>query len=214
MTLRRGKLDPVAEPEITNIRSIARADLSHLQARRPVKTLAAIRDTHHRVARAIAAGLPLTEVALATGYSLSRVNTLRADPAFTDLVAHYRGLVTAEYLRSVDNYMEIATANMLKAETMISDKIDAAIEADEPLPMRDLIALTSDRADRFGYGKTQRNINLNVDFAAQLESARKRSSRARTIEVAPSVPQSAPGVHLKAPSSQLVPQGLPSFRRL
>ncbi len=217
MTLRRGKMDPAQTPEVTNVRPLARADLSALLERRPVKTLATIRDTHHRVARAVAAGLPTREVAEATGYSVSRVTMLKADPAFIDLVAHYRGLVTAEYIRSVDNYMEVATGNMLKAEVMLADRIDQAIEDNEPLPVSALIAITSDRADRFGYGKTQRNINLNVDFAAQLEAARKRSGRGqqpapRTIEGSP-IPQSGPRDHTVSPSA-LAPLGPPSFRRM
>jgi hypothetical protein len=199
---------------ITDIRPIARADLSHLLERRPVKTLVTIRDTHHRVARAVAAGLTNAEVALATGYSLGRITTLKADPAFQQLIADYRGLVTAEYVRSVDNFMEIATANMLKAEVMISDKIDAAIEADEPLPMRDLIAITSDRADRFGYGKTQRNVNINVDFAAQLEAARKRSSGARLPRVIEGSPLPQSGLKDNRSPPALAPSGPPNFRRI
>jgi len=97
---------------------------------------------------------------------------------------------------------------------MISDKIDAAIEADEPLPMRDLIAITSDRADRFGYGKTQRNINLNVDFAAQLEAARKRSSGARPPRVIEGSPIPQSGLKENRYPPALAPSGPPNFRRI
>lgn len=178
MPLQRGHL-LTAQPEISNLRSLARADLSVLLEKRPQKNLQSIRDTHHRVARAVAAGLPNHEVAQACGYSQNRIAMLKKDPAFQELVAHYRAIVTAEFVRSVDNYMEVATANMLKAEVMISDKIDEALEKNETLPMRDLIAIAGDRADRFGYGKTRANINVNMDFAAQLEAARRRSAQAK-----------------------------------
>jgi hypothetical protein len=208
VALQRGHLLP-AVPEISNLRSLARADLSALLEKRPQKTLASLRDTHHRVARAVAAGLPNVEVAQACGYSINRIAMLKKDPAFQDLVAHYRALVTAEFIRSVDNYMEVATANMLKAEVMISDKIDEALEKNETLPMRDLIAIAGDRADRFGYGKTRQQLNVNVDFAAQLEAARRRSAQAKTV-APPLAPRPAPATS-EPPALSLGPT---SFRRL
>jgi hypothetical protein len=136
-----------------------------------------------------------------------------------ELVAHYRGLVTAEYIRSIDSFMEVATSNMLKAATLVSDRLDAAMEdGAEALPLTQLMAISDSGADRFGYGKMQKNLNVNVDFAAQLEAARKRSAGARDITPSPtlapsigtSVPQSVPE-HAPLPSSAQAPS---RFRRL
>lgn len=185
MVLQRGHPVP-AKVSVEGIRSLARSDLSLLLQKRPKTELKTLRDTHHRVARAVAAGLPTTEVAAICGMSLNRVSALKSDPSFAELVAHYRGAVTAEYLRSMDGYMEIATANMLKAEVLLGERLDEAQEdGGKPLPVRDLIAISRDAADRFGYGKTQKNLNVNVDFAKQLEDARRRSARpvdTRTVE--------------------------------
>ena len=171
--------------ELGPIRELAREDLSLLNETRPVVQLQALRDNHHRIARALAAGLDNQEVARLCGMSLNRISILKQDPAFKDLVAHYRGLVTAEFVRSVDTYLEMATGNMLKAEAMLSDKLDAAADNNEFLPTRDLISISRDAADRFGYGKRQMNLNVNVDFAAQLEAARNRSYAARSPPLAP-----------------------------
>lgn len=197
MGLRHGNLVPGPEPEVTGIRSLARADLSLLLEKRPQKTLQSLSDGHHAVARAVAAGLPNVEIARLTGRNASRISLLKSDPAFQELVAHYRGIVTAEFVRSIDHYMEVATSNMLRAENMIADKLDRFEAEGELPPMRDLIAVSRDAADRFGYGKMQKNLNVNVDFAAQLEAARKRSSRAREVG---STAQSAPVID-HAPAS-------------
>lgn len=178
MGLQRGHI-VAQQPEVSGIRSLARQDLSLLLEKRPDKPLQSLRDTHHRIARAVAAGLPNDEVAQSCGISYNRVSMLKKDPAFQELVAHYRAIVTVEYVRSVDSFMEVATANMLKAAVMLSDKLDDAMEKGEFLPTRDLIAIHDTGADRFGYGKMQKNLNVNVDFAAQLEAARKRSRTAQ-----------------------------------
>src|SRR5215813_12581621 len=50
-----------------------------------------IRSRHHLMAQMLASGLKPTEVAQKTGYSISRVSILQADPAFKELVSNYRG---------------------------------------------------------------------------------------------------------------------------
>lgn len=214
MALNRGKLTAVI-PDLVDFRSLSRADLALLTEKRPTVSLQSLRDTHHRVARAVAAGLPNTEVATACGISINRVSVLKKDPAFSELVAHYRGIVTAEYARSVDSFMEVATANMLKAAVMISDKLDDAIDKGEFLPTRDLMAIHDSGADRFGYGKMQKNLNVNIDFAAQLEQARKRSRGARADGPALTINHSpiAESVsHARAPRSDPQAQHAPASR--
>lgn len=201
MALKGGHLT-AAEPEITNLRALARADLSILLEKRPKTQLKNLTDGHHRVARAVAAGLSNVDVAAICGRTPNRISVLKQDPAFQELIAHYRGLVTADYVNSCDSFMEVATANMLKAETMLADKLDEAMDNGETLPTRDLIAISRDAADRFGYGKMNKNLNVNVDFASQLEAARRRSSAARVVEPVSPTPSAQP--EPRAPS--LAPQ--------
>lgn len=180
MVLHRGKL--ATHPEIIAIRPMTREDVGLLADKRTIVqgAVARFRDPHHRVARLFAAGLRLGEVVERCGYSYNRVHTLSTDPAFQDLIAKYREKVDAEFVRNQDEFYEQATANMRKAEAMLAEKLEAAEEAGEHLPTRDLIAISGDRMDRFGYGKRQTNLNVNADFASLLEKAIARSGK--TIE--------------------------------
>lgn len=158
------------------------------------------RDPHHRVARLFASGLRISEVAERCGYSYNRIHVLSTDPAFQDLVAKYRAKVDAEFVRNADDFYEQATANMRKAEAQLAEKLERAEEEGKLLPTRDLIAISGDRMDRFGYGKKQTNLNVNADFASLLEKAIARSGK--TIE----------GSVLQSPARGLhsVPNGSPT----
>lgn len=177
--LPRGRL---AKPRpIVSIRDLTRVDLEALREKRVgPPTVSRFRDPHHRLARLCALGLRDREIAERSGYSIQRLGTLKMDPAFNELVAKYRGTVDEEFRETVDDYYSMATSNMLKAERQIAERLDAADEEGETLPVNQLIAISRDAADRFGYGKKQTNLNVNVDFAAQLEKAIQRSGK--TIE--------------------------------
>lgn len=177
MTLHRGRIGKSVE--ILGIRELTRDDLTCLREPRQVSAAQKLRDPHHRLARLIASGIRLGEAADRAGYSYSRAAVLHADPTFQDLVANYRKQVDAAFVQSQDEYYDLATSNMRKAERMIAEKLEAADAEGETLPTRDLIAISRDAADRFGYGKKQTNLNVNVDFAAKLEKAIQRSSVAR-----------------------------------
>lgn len=163
---------------VDTVRELTREELGLLaEPRQRQPGVARFRDPHHRLARLISSGLRYDDVAAKSGYSKGRVLTLMQDPAFLELVASYRDQVTGQFLEAVDDYYEMATGNMLKAERQIAEKLEIAEENGETLPTRDLLAISRDAADRFGYGKKQTNVNVNIDFAAQLEKAIKRSGK-------------------------------------
>lgn len=201
MTLHRGKI--ARDPTILNVRALTRDDLMVL--RDPGRTnnpdssggtiLQRFRDPHHRLARLIAAGLSNTEINERTGMSLGRISAHRNSPAFEDLIAKYRDRVDAAFEREQDEYAKLATGNMLKAESMIAEKLEEHEENGTLPPVRELIAISRDAADRFGYGKRQTNLNINADFASMLEKARGRADKAKLIEavaVSSDSPQSPP----------------------
>jgi hypothetical protein len=129
------------------------------------------------------------EVNLQTGYSLSRLSILQADPAFQDLIAVYREAGAEEYAE----YSDLAIGNMVRAERLIEESLEAVAEREQPLTLGELRPLTeliSDRADRFGYPKKAVTANINLDFAGRLETARKRSG---LLGVA------TPGAHVESP---------------
>ncbi len=219
--LQRGHRAIPQQVVISDIRPLTRADLSHLTVKREPQTLTTLRDNHHRIARAVASGMSNAEVAQACGVSISRVSTLRADPTFRELVAHKRAMIDAEWAASADPVVEIMKSNAMKAAAMLSDKIDAAMEKNEYLPTRDLVAIQEFGFDRTGYGKVNKNINVNVDFAAKLEEARNRSARAPAARViegqslpVPAVPRSGTEEQTNAPQRSVSPPSPPWFRRM
>jgi hypothetical protein len=166
------------------VRSLKREELGVLREKRPaVPAVARFRDPHHRLARFFAMGLRTDEIALRCGYSHARVLRFSSDPAFQELVAHYRSLVDDTFKENVDDYLELVKSNMLKAERQIAEKLDKADELDETLPTRELVTIARDAADRVGYSKHTVQVNLNADFAAVLDRAVKRSGK--VIDVTP-----------------------------
>ena len=164
--MRIGPGGTATDVNITSVKDLVISDLSEIMtARGPQPIVKTLRDSHHNVARFIALGLDNTAVAERTGYSYVRVATLVADPTFQELITYYRNLVTKLFLEEADDYMQMATSNMLKAERMIADKLDAADEEGETLTTRELIAISRDAADRFGYHKRQTQVNVNVELA-------------------------------------------------
>lgn len=194
MTVAKGA---VAEPiRILSVRDLTAADLEKLRAPRHTPSrLAKIRDSHHALARALVSGCSYDVAAEMTGYSISRIALLKNDPAFQQLMADYRTQIHEVFLANQDEYLKLLTSNQMRAERMISDKLDDA-EEEETLPeYRTLLAIARDAADRTGYGKHTTQTNVNVDFASKLEAMVRRSGV--TIEGA-SAPSSMPATERRA----------------
>lgn len=165
-------------PKLISLRELTADDLPRL-LQKPVRhRLRAIRDSHHNIARRIAAGQSHRQIANDVGMPIARITTLLADPSFIELVNHYRAEVTAVWRDHVDALAELAVANLRKSERQIADALDAADEPDAaPIPLPILARISADRMDRFGYGKHTTSTNINVGFAAKLEAAISRSRK-------------------------------------
>lgn len=187
MTIGRGKVVAAHFKNILNVRELTRDELARLAVKRTkvAPHVQKLRDSHHNVARLLAAGLRPFEVASRAGYSMPRIYTLQKDPSFISLVEYYRNLVNETFKENVDEWMQMAVSNGLKAERMVADRLDQADEEGVPLPVRDLLAISRDMADRTGRGKVSTNVNVNVDFASALEKAIDRSKRATVIDAEP-----------------------------
>jgi pyruvate formate-lyase activating enzyme-like uncharacterized protein len=95
-----------------------------------------------------------------------------------ELVSKYRDMVTESWRESNDQFYEYIYTNGLKAQRQISEALDDADEeGSTPIPVNRLLAIAADSADRVGYTKKTTNVNINVDFAKQLEAAISRSRR-------------------------------------
>lgn len=169
---------PLAGPP----RPLVREDLERLKQPRFIPTAPQkLRESHHMIARLSALGLRPFEIMQRTSYSRERITTLLASPAMVELVANYRAKVDERYVENVDSFFELATSNMIAAERHIADTIADLDEVGELLPVRTALAISRDAADRFGYGKHSTATNINVDFAAKLEAAIKRSGKGPAV---------------------------------
>lgn len=166
---------PSKQPSILALRELAPGEAQAIASvsDRPSSRIKSIRDSHHRLARLMAMGLRSSELAELSGYSAVRVSILRSDPAFMELVEHYRDIVNEGWKEEVDEYYGTVAANRTIAARLINDRL-AEAEPDD-ISLKELIAIHSDSADRTGYPKRTVAVNVNVDFAAKLDRAIKRS---------------------------------------
>jgi hypothetical protein len=133
-----------------------------------------LRDSHHMLARLQACGLRGKELVARSGYSQGRVWALQVDPSYQELVAKYRAEVDQAWLRGIDSFVDAAMGNMLMAERIIADRLEAD---EDTIRLRDLDAIAQGRADRFGYGKRSTQVNIDAGFGAALDRAIKRSGK-------------------------------------
>jgi hypothetical protein len=157
-----------------------------------------IRNTHHALARLLAEGRKQVEVSAITGYSPSYISTIQHDPAFKNLVSYYRGQVEEQF---TSVHERLAALSMLSAEELQA----RLTENPEEFTIRELNDLLTLAADRTGFGPQSRNVNVNVnvDFASRLESARRRAGigASDSSSVAPNGPQPGPMLELRPNNS-------------
>lgn len=166
-----------ASPRVNSIRPITKADLNVLQENSNRTRIKRLRDSHHAIARLFAAGLNNVRVAELTGYNVQRISVLRNDPSVAELIVRYRGEVHEVWRDRMEAYQDLVITNSMVAERQIADTLEDSIENNDPLPIRELLAISRDGADRFGYSKKSTQVNINVDFAARLEEAIRRSGK-------------------------------------
>lgn len=158
------------EVEATVVREITRDDLPTLSADRGSKpsALKRIRDSHHALARTLASGVNPAEASAITGYSLSRISILQADPTFEELLSFYRKELVQSFA-VVQDRMALLT---LDAVSELRDRLE---ESPDSFSNGEIMELTRTMGDRSGAGPTTKQVNINVDLAGRLESARRRA---------------------------------------
>lgn len=184
-TLRTHKAGrPPKALEIGRIRELTLDEVGKA-GRAPKASIKQLRDSHHLVARLFAMGMRPGEIAKAVGYTLMRINQLYTDPAMQELIAHYRGIVQEQFVdhaaQAYEDYAEIHA----KTRRQTIDQLDEADESGEKIPLRTLLSLTADAADRLGYAKRSVSVNVNLEFASRLDRAIARADKAKEIEAAP-----------------------------
>lgn len=172
------------------------------------------REAHHAIAQMFASGWTISKVSRETGYSRRRLNIMLADPAFQDLVAEKAKGNEEKLDEYADRFHELHFGSMLLAAQEINSALQESIATGERLPMRELLAIAKDGADRFGYSAKSVRVNVNADFAMRLDAAIDRS--AKVIEhVAPTSPSTSPPEAQRSPArpQARLPKVGPSFIR-
>lgn len=151
---------------------VARA---HVASGQPIgvanPTLKAIRNTHHRLAQLLAAGMDETPAGRLCNYSPSRVSVLKTSPAFQELLSYYADKVEQEFVEFAHAAGELSKDFLGELQR----RLDETPEAFTPTTLMEAIRTL---ADRSGNAPVQRsfNVNTNVDLGARLAAARARVS--------------------------------------
>jgi hypothetical protein len=129
-----------------------------------------MRERHHALAKSIASGVKPGDAAHIHRYSASRVSILLGDPAFQELVEHYRGLADEQY---VDFHAKLGQL-AVDASHLLQERMEDPEQAVD-ISTGQLLQIITAGADRTGFGPTQKTeVNHKIGLADKLADARNR----------------------------------------
>lgn len=112
-----------------------------------------LRHRHHLLARLIAQGTKDGDVAAISGYDPSRISVLKSDPAFKELIAHYKTQVDEVFISVHERLLTLGLSSI--------DEMTDRIEANpETFSTQDLMELIKLSADRIGAGPSK-NVTVS-----------------------------------------------------
>lgn len=131
--------------------------------------LKAMRNTHHRLAQLLAAGMDEIKAGRLCGYAHSRVSVLKADPAFAELLAYYSNQVKIEFQDFVTAASELSMDFLEHLQETLSE------HPEKFTPNMTLEAIRT-LADRSGNAPVAKSINVsvNTDLGNRMAAARAR----------------------------------------
>lgn len=132
-------------------------------------TVKALRHTHHRLAQLLAGGMNETIAAKLCNYTPQRVSHIKSDPAFVQLLDHYKGQVDDEFA----DFVTAAAALNMDFMGRLQQMLDEDPEKFGPGHLMDAIKLLADRTGHAPVTKSV-NINVNTDMAQRLRNAQNR----------------------------------------
>lgn len=122
-----------------------------------------MRASHHELARLIAEGRKEVEVAAMTGFSQSRISTLKGSPAFQELLSFYQEKKEAIY---VDTHEKIASLGNESLDALRDDLHDGLLTPSQKI---EIAKLTLDRS---GHGVQTKNTSVNFNLPMKGEVMR------------------------------------------
>ena len=164
------------------IELLGRADPSEILSNENISTQQAptikrLKQIHHELARLIASGLSMAEVAASTGYSASRISILQKDPSFKGLVDHYKAHRDEIFC---DVHKRMATLG-LDAADELQERLETNPESFSVGQLTELMKATLDRGGFSPVQKTQ-SVSMSVTPEA-LAKIREKHAQATQGQV-------------------------------
>lgn len=158
---------------------LGRADAADLVPSSSVSTQQAptikrLKQIHHELARLIASGLSMAEVAASTGYSASRISILQKDPSFKGLVDHYKAHRDEIFC---DVHKRMATLG-LDAADELQERLETNPESFSVGQLTELMKATLDRGGFSPVQKTQSvSMSVTPETLAKIRSAHREATQ-------------------------------------
>ena len=152
----------------TIAREISEEDILKMAEPNSIKPQAiqSLRQSHHTLARLLAIGTPEGDIALITGYSISRISILKGDPTFAELLKYYEGVEAEGYkVARADMHLRLSSLGFDTLEVLHERLLDAP----EKFSVKELAQIVELTADRIGHGKTS-TVNNNVQHSVAPET--------------------------------------------
>ena len=143
-----------------------------------------VRQAHHRIAQLLASGVPAVDVSRIVGMTPDRIRQLKDDPAFAELLTHYKAEVA-------DEWMDFVTASKNLSLDIVEEMSHRLETAPESIPFSALNEALKTVADRSGNGPVNKNVNLNLNAGV---AERLRRARGRRLAVAGPTPGGIPSI--------------------
>lgn len=182
VTAAQGKMAlPVQGQMVRELRAEDIVQLQNHVVARGAEPIKKLRDSHHWAARLLARGLSDEEVAIATGYSTSRISTLKCDPSFKQILAIYQ-----------KNTEEIAVDLASRYRALVADGTGELLERFDTRPEEftssAILNMVLQLGDRCGMAPTQ-NVNAKVvgllsvddESISKIKEAVNAASRGRVV---------------------------------
>lgn len=133
-----------------------------------------LREAHHQAARLLANGSRPGEVSAMTGFSLSRLSTLQADPTFAELQAHYAEVANTRFADVQERMVVLG----LSASEELLERI---IESPDSVTNKELREILQAALDRGGHSPVTRKESVTAVLTAEDLRAMKEQSKGAII---------------------------------
>lgn len=146
----------------------------------PVPSVKELHASHHKLAQTLASGAGPTEASLITGYSTGRIQQLKDDPQFQELVAYYAGLDEQKWID-----LQAVIKGRLASLSLDTIEVTHRRLQDNPnsFSAKELAAIAELGLDRIGHGKTSTQDVKHVHSIDEEQLARIRNAKDRPAEV-------------------------------